>query len=83
MPGSPPSFSMAAIPRAAVAVSSLKERGRAEQPRRGAAELRSPGAGWALLAGLCQSVEHLAQVLEDPEMSLALMHDEACVGQLL
>ena len=53
------------------------------QKRGGAAELRSPGAGWVLLAGLCQSVEHLAQVLVEPEMPLALMHDEACVGQLL
>jgi len=49
----------------------------------GGAELRSPGAGRVLRVGLGQGVEHLAEVLENPEMPLTVVHDQAGVGQVL
>lgn len=47
-----------------------------------AAELRLPGAGRVRRAGLCQSVEHLAEVFINPEMPLAVTHSEPRAGQI-
>jgi hypothetical protein len=49
----------------------------------GAAELRSPSASRVLRVGLGQGVEHLAEVLENPEMPLTVIHDQAGVRQVL
>jgi hypothetical protein len=48
----------------------------------GTAELGSPGAGRVLRVGLGQRVEHFAEVLENPEMPLAVMHNQAGAGQV-
>jgi hypothetical protein len=48
----------------------------------GTAELGSPGAGRVQRVGLGQRVEHFAEVLENPEMPLAVMHDQAGAEQV-
>jgi hypothetical protein len=48
----------------------------------GAAELRSHSAGRVHRVRLGQSVEHLAQVIMNPEMPLAVTGDEPCAAQV-